>query len=60
MSRSTFPAYWKGKLFFNVSPSDPVNALAHSEVVFEGGEWPVDYAVDMPESVSFSLLKVCS
>lgn len=52
MSRSTYPSKWTGEIFLNVSPSDPVNALVRSEVVYDGGDWPVDYAIDMPEGVS--------
>jgi hypothetical protein len=58
--RTTYPAKWDGKLFLHVSPSDPVNALAHSEISYVGGDWPVEYDVDMPEGVSGCLAKQSS
>ena len=52
MSSSTYPPKWTGEIYLNMSPSDPVNALLRSEVVYDGGDWPVDYVIDMPEGVS--------
>jgi hypothetical protein len=52
MSRSTYPAEWTGRVFLNLSPSSPVNALASTEIRVVSAEHDLDYPFDMPEGVS--------
>ncbi|ODO08385.1 hypothetical protein L198_00110 [Cryptococcus wingfieldii CBS 7118] len=45
----TYPHSWSGQLLFNISPSNPVNALVSTTIDYEGGDHAVDYPIDMPE-----------
>ncbi|KAL1408031.1 hypothetical protein Q8F55_004828 [Vanrija albida] len=43
-------------VWLNVSPSDPINALARTALHVEPGPHSVDYALDMPEGTTTRLL----
>lgn len=52
---TTYPAEWVGKVYLNVSPGTPVNALASTEIRVWAAGFALDYPIEMPEGVRSSL-----
>lgn len=54
----TYPSQFTAKVLFNVSPSNPVNALSGTTVHYEDKGWEQDYNIGMPESVSTRMMVI--
>jgi hypothetical protein len=48
----TYPSNFTAKVLFNVSPSNPVNALSGTTLDYDDKGWEQDYKIGMPEGVS--------
>jgi len=56
---STYPSQFTARVLFNVSPSNPVNALSTTNITFDGTSgWEQDYQIDMSEGVSTRLMVI--
>ncbi|KAK4689932.1 hypothetical protein P7C73_g195, partial [Tremellales sp. Uapishka_1] len=55
---TTCPSAFDADVLFNISPSNPVNAMVKSRIAYKAAPHAVDYRVDMPESVSTRLVIV--
>ncbi|WWD16952.1 hypothetical protein CI109_101384 [Kwoniella shandongensis] len=56
----TYPPSFRAQLLLNVSPSNPVNALASSEIVVEESKHPLDYHIGMPVGVTTRMMMLRS
>ena len=53
----TYPSQFKAKILFNVSPSNPVNGLSGTSIVYNGDKgWQQDYKIGMPDGVSTRMM----
>ena len=56
---STYPSQFTARVLFNVSPSNPVNALSTTNIAFDGSSgWEQDYQIGMPEGVSTRMMVI--
>ncbi|KIR69972.1 hypothetical protein CNBG_9253 [Cryptococcus deuterogattii R265] len=52
----TYPAKWTGQLLFNISSSNPVNALVSTNITYNAALHPVDYPIDMPRGTTSRMM----
>ena len=55
---STYPSNFTAKVLFNVSPSNPVNALSGTTINYDDKGWEQDFQIGMPEGVSTRMMVV--
>ncbi|KAK8864732.1 hypothetical protein IAR55_001988 [Kwoniella newhampshirensis] len=56
----TYPPSFTGQILLNISPSNPVNAMASTEIVVEGCEHASDYEIMMPVGVTTRMMMLRS
>jgi hypothetical protein len=54
----TYPSNFTAKVLFNVSPSNPVNALSGTTIDYDDEGWEQDYKIGMPEGVSTRMMVI--
>jgi hypothetical protein len=55
----TYPSHFSARVLFNVSPSNPINALSGTSIAYDGDKgWDQDFQVGMPEGVSTRMMIV--
>jgi hypothetical protein len=54
----TYPSNFTAKVLFNVSPSNPVNALSGTTIDYDDKGWEQDYKIGMPEGVSTRMMVI--
>ncbi|KAL0245449.1 hypothetical protein I308_104575 [Cryptococcus tetragattii IND107] len=52
----TYPPKWTGQLHFNISSSNPVNALVSTNITYNTALHPVDYPIDMPQGTTSRMM----
>jgi hypothetical protein len=56
---STYPSQFTARVLFNVSPSNPVNALSTTNITYDGESgWEQDYQIGMPEGISTRMMVI--
>jgi hypothetical protein len=56
---ATYPSQFTARILFNVSPSNPVNALSTTSIDYDGQKgWEQNYQIGMPEGVSTRMMIV--
>jgi len=55
---STYPSNFTAKILFNVSPSNPVNALSGTTINYDDKGWEQDYKIGMPKGVSTRMMVI--
>jgi hypothetical protein len=54
----TYPSNFAAKILFNVSPSNPVNALSGTTIDYDDKGWEQNYNIEMPEGVSTRMMLI--
>lgn len=54
----TYPSKFTAKVLFNVSPSNPVNALSGTTIDYDNKGWDQDYEIGMSEGVSTRMMVI--
>jgi hypothetical protein len=54
----TYPSNFTAKVLFNVSPSNPVNALSGTTIDYDDKGWEQDYKIGMPEGISTRMMVI--
>jgi hypothetical protein len=54
----TYPSRFTARVLFNVSPSNPVNALSSTTINYVDKGWEQDYKIGMPEGVSTRMMVI--
>ena len=54
----TYPSNFTAKVLFNVSPSNPVNALSSTTIDYDDKGWEQDYKIGMSEGVSTRMMVI--
>ncbi|WVQ79635.1 hypothetical protein IAT38_001735 [Cryptococcus sp. DSM 104549] len=52
----TYPSRWSGQILFNISPSNPVNALVTTSIDVNPANHALDFAIDMPVGITTRMM----